>query len=195
MNELHLVERFFTTWISTCEERLSDLLENWDRSPFYTANIFTDPCAIIEGVATKLGFKCYCGYYSIDAVLFKPEDYVPRIPIGQTWIRRIRIAFEHENDFGSGLFQEVSHLLITDCDLRVVVSYAGETACRDDELNYLHGVIKGSDRSAQIANDSSFLFIIGNRDPAKTKAIWSGYVYQQDDWKRLDLQAPHTQAL
>jgi hypothetical protein len=57
-------------------------------------------------IASRMSLRSYCGYYSIDAILFAERDLVPNIPIGTTWVRRV--AFEHENDFNSGLFQEVS---------------------------------------------------------------------------------------
>lgn len=186
MSERPLSQRFFEAWIETCEERLPELLLHWDSCPFYTATILKDANSIIKVVAKKLEFECYCDYYAIDAVLYKREDLVPEIPTSLTWLRRVRIGFEHENDFDSGLFQEVSHLLITDCDLRVLVSYAGEASCRDGELECLHRLIRGSDRSARVAESASFLFIIGNRDPQKTKAIWTGYFYQESGWKRVD---------
>lgn len=110
---------------------------------------------------------------------------MPNIPVGTTWVRRIRIAFEHENDFGSGLFQEVSHLLITDCDLRVVVTYPDSRDRLDRELQYLHAIIAGTDRANQIAETGAFLFIAGWRDVEKGAIEWWGYVYEPTVWRRL----------
>src|SRR5438309_6138042 len=91
----------------------------------------------------------------------KRKTLSPGSPPNTTWLRRIRVAFEHENYFNSGLFQEVSHLLITDCDLRVLVSYPNDPDAElSYQLKYLHEVIKGNDRSDQISEASSFLFIV-----------------------------------
>ena len=100
-----------------------------------------------------------------------------------TWIRRIRIAFEHENYFNSGLFQEVSHLLITDCDLRVLVSYPNKRDEFDSQLVYLHSIIAGTDRSNQIAETGAFLFISGWRENDTIE--WSGYVYERTQWRKI----------
>jgi hypothetical protein len=125
-------QEFLKHWVDVCTERNGTLLKDFSNSPLHTAHVLTEKNSVIEAIAERMKLKCYCGYYSIDAILFKdPDDRVPDAPPGTTCIRRIRIAFEHENYFNSGLFQEVSHLLITDCDLRVLVSYPN----RDDELS------------------------------------------------------------
>jgi hypothetical protein len=177
-------QEFFKFWVDACKQRHATLVQDFSKSPLFTAHILTDTNSIIEIIAKRMELTCYCGYYSIDAILFKDrDDRVPDAPPGTTWIRRIRVAFEHENYFNSGLFQEVSHLLITDCDLRVLVSYPN----RDDELKqqliYLHEIIKGSDRSNQISETASFLFIV---DMGTFPSFdWWGYIYKNDDWQKL----------
>ena len=176
---------FLAHWIDVCKQRHDILFGDWPRSSFFTAHVFTAPNCIIDDIAARMGLRSYCGYYSIDAVLFADDDLVPDRPVGTTWFRRIRIAFEHENDFYSGLFQEVSHLLITDCDLRVVVSYPGNHDDFDSELEYLHRIIAGTDRSAQIAATGAFLFIAGWRHVEYGTIEWWGYVYEHKHWRRL----------
>lgn len=85
----------------------------------------------------------------------------------------------------SGLFQEVSHLIITDCDLRVVVSYPGNANELTAELEYLHRVVTGSDRSSAISESGSLLFIVGWRDPTAGTIDWWGYIYRISGWERL----------
>lgn len=176
---------FFAYWIDACKQRHDTLFSDWTRSSFFTAHVFTEPGNIIDDIAGRMGLRAYCGYYSIDAVLFKDDDFVPDRPGGTTWIRRIRIAFEHENNFYSDLFQEVSHLLITDCDLRVVVSYPGNRDDLENELKHLHSIIADTDRSAHIAATESFLFIAGWRHVEQGTIEWWGYVYEQTQWRRL----------
>ena len=147
-----------------------------------TAHVLTEDNSIIKTIAERMRLKSYCEYYGIDAILYDgPQDCVPNAPAGTTWIRRIRVAFENENYFNSGLFQEVSHLLITDCDLRVLVSYPNDEDELKPQLEYLHEVISGSDRSHQIAKDSSFLFIV--EVGTMTCLDWRGYVYKDDAWQ------------
>src|SRR5437879_6355436 len=125
MNTPQLAAEFFKRWVDACGQRHDVLFQDWPNQRVFTSHILSGPSPIIKDVADGLELKCYCGYYCLDAVLFKEIDLVPDRPAGTTWLRRVRIAFEHENNFKSGLFQEVSHLLITDCDLRVLVSYPG----------------------------------------------------------------------
>lgn len=149
-----------------------------------TAHVITEENSIIKTIADRMQLKSCCEYYEIDAVLFKdPEDRVPDAPAGTTWIRRIRVAFEHENYFNSGLFQEVSHLLVTDCDLRVLVSYPNSKDELDQQLDYLCKVISGSDRANQISENSSFLLIVEvGRLPCLE---WCGYVFKNGRWQDL----------
>ncbi|MBC8883343.1 hypothetical protein H9X57_07600 [Flavobacterium piscinae] len=71
--------------------------------------------------------KCYeRNYYSLDAILYKEEFLVPNIKTNTFWFREIEVAFEHENNFNKNLFQEVSHLLITNSHLKVLVTYPNQ---------------------------------------------------------------------
>jgi hypothetical protein len=175
---------FFKLWVDVCKEREEVHLRDFPKSPLLTGHMLTNENSVIQAVAKRLDLKCYCGYYAIDAILFKdPDDRVPDAPARMTCVRRIRIAFEHENYFNSGLFQEVSHLLITDCDLRVVVSYPNKPAELKDQLDYLFQIIKGSDRSNRISENDSFLFIAEIGQPGYFD--WRGFVYKNDDWTIL----------
>jgi hypothetical protein len=169
---------FFKLWVEICKEREEVHLRDFRNSRLHTGHMLTKENSVIEAVANQLDLKCYCGYYSIDAILFKdPDDRVPDVPPNTTWVRRIRIAFEHENYFHSGLFQEVSHLLITDCDLRVLVSYANKPTELEGQLEHLFRIIKGSDRSNQISEADSFLFIVES-GLQKDCFEWLGHVYK-----------------
>ena len=185
MNPPTNAAQFLDLWTEVCTTQHATLYSDWPHAPAFTADIFTGPTSVIETIAARLGLRAYCGYYSIDAILFSEQDLVPGSPVGQTWVRRIRIAFEHENFFTSGLFQELGHLLITDCDFRVFVSYPGNTNDLDAELQYLHSIVAGSDRAEDIAAARSLLFIVGWRDTTKGTIEWWGYVYEQPAWRRL----------
>jgi hypothetical protein len=177
-------QEFFKLWVDVCNQRRETLLRDFSNSPLLTAHVLAEKNSIIQAIAERRGLMSYCGYYSIDAILFNdPQDRVPNAPPGTTWIRRIRVAFEHENYFDSGLFQEVSHLLITDCDLRVLVSYPDSERELKQQLDYLHSIIKGSDRSNQISEASSFIFIVDMG--TKTSFEWWGYIYKNDDWNKI----------
>jgi hypothetical protein len=186
MHEILNATDFFKVWVDICGQRRDVLLSSWCNSPVFTSRILSEPNCIIQAVASRLNLHSYCNYYSIDAILFSRDtDLVPEIPAGTTWVRRIRVAFEHENHFDSGLFQEVSHLLITDCDLRVVVTYPGNPEELNVQLKYLHKIIAETDRSDRIAENSSFLFIAGWRDIAGGAIEWWGFIYDRTQWRRI----------
>jgi hypothetical protein len=175
---------FFNVWVNICTQRRDALLDCWVNSPVFTSRIFSEPNCIIEAIASSLNLRSYCGYYCLDAILFERDlDLVPEILVGTTWVRRIRIAFEHENHFDSGLFQEVSHLMITDCDLRVVVTYPANGDELGTQLKYLHRIIAETDRTDHIAQSEGFLFIAGWRDAHAANIEWSGFVYDRTEWR------------
>jgi hypothetical protein len=106
---------------------------------------------------------------------------VPDISEGWCWLKDIRIAFEHENNFNSGLYQEVSHLLITNCELRVLVTYP-DNGDITKTFNYLHTIIKGSRQNEEISESGSFLLIFGY----EAGFAWEGYIYNTEKWIKID---------
>jgi hypothetical protein len=171
---------FYNAWFETVNGRKEHLLKIWRTWNEYTLHIKGDENCIIEEVAQKLNLLCYPrDYYAIDTILYKQEDLVPKINEGTYWFRDIRVAFEHENNFNGGLYQEVSHLLIVNADLKVLVTYPnGETK---SQLNYLHEIITGNRQSKTIAEEESFLIIFGYEN----EFAWEGFVYKEEGWKRL----------
>ncbi len=170
---------FFDAWVKVSEERKAVLLAKWVSYAQYTAEIFDGKDFFVKAVAGKLdpeprNLDVYCGYYSLDAVFFKEKDRVACAPEGQNWFQNIRIAFEHENDFNDALFQEVSHLMITRADLRVLVSYPGNEAELTKQLKCFAEIIG---RANFAGADPAFLFIAGQRDSSRTNIIWRSYVY------------------
>lgn len=172
---------FFQAWFETVQNRKEHLLKIWRQNTEFTSHIKSDDNSVILEVANKLNLLCYpYDYYSIDTILYKKEDLVPGLNEGQYWFRDIRVAFEHENYFNSGLYKEVSHLLITNCDLRVLVTYPNDDG--QEELKYLHGIINGHRQSKIISDEESFLIIFGG----EAGFIWEGYVYKEDNWKQIN---------
>ena len=175
--------RFFELWVQTCTTQFATLYRDWPNPPVFTADILSGPKSVMGVIESQLGLHGCNEYYHLDDMLYSDEDLVPGIPEGQVWVRRIRVAFEHENFFLSGLFQELSHLLVTDCDLRVLVSYPDNESELNSQLQYLHSIVAGSDRASTIAASQSLLFIVGWRDA--TKIEWWGYVYEPTNWRRI----------
>src|ERR1700733_8693010 len=137
---------FFESWKRVCETRKENLLAAWDRGSDYTSEIFDvrDEAVIVQ-MERELELKAYGNYYSLDAIFIDDGDRVHCAPTSQNWFQNIRVAFEHENYFRSGLFQEVSHLLITRADLRVLVTYPNNEDELEVELKKLAQIITASD--------------------------------------------------
>ncbi len=173
---------FYKTWLDVVNKRKEHLLAIWRIPTEFTPYIKSDEDSVLREIAEILGLKCFpYDYYSIDALLYLEQDLVPNIHAGSTWVRDIRVAFEHENYFNSGLYKEVAHLLITNCDLKVLVTYYPQ-GDYETELDYLHSIIKGSRQSKTLSDNENFLLIIG----AESDFSWDGYVYKEDAWKLLN---------
>lgn len=170
---------FFREWVLAVNQKKSELIELWNSQKQFTKLILGDgnPEAITKIVGKALGLEVYSrDYYSIDTTFFRPEDHTPNVAKGQTWFRNITIAFEHENNFHKKLYEEVSHLLIVNCELRVLVTYPNENP--DNIMNYLHEIIKGSKIANHLSDSASFLIILGT----KNSFDWRGVVYHNENW-------------
>jgi len=169
---------FYEIWKESVEAQQELLSDIWRKNPVYTSQIFSQD-GILNAVAQKLQLFYYSNYYYLDAVFYKPEDIIKE---NEFWFRDIRIAFEHENNFRSGLYKEVSHLLTTNADLKVLVSYPnGEI---NDELEYLHSIISKSRQAKIISDDQSFLVILGYENEFE----WQGWIYNDEEKWHLILE-------
>ena len=73
-------------------------------------------------------------YYTIDHVLYRDEDRIAEgvLPFGTskvkgTWLKHIRVAFEHENHLDkAGGFQEIAKLILFNADLKVLMGWADQ---------------------------------------------------------------------
>jgi hypothetical protein len=173
---------FFKIWFETVHNRKEQLLRIWRNSREFTHYIRNHEDSVLKEVAKKLDLLCFPhDYYCIDAIFFKEEDRVPDIEYA-TWVRDIRIAFEHENYFDSGLYKEVSHLLLINSDLKVLVTYYPQ-GDHEPQLEYLHKIIKGGRQSKSLSDDEGFLLILA----AENGFLWEGFVYKEDGWKEIRL--------
>ena len=183
MEKVKAVE-FYNAWLKIVNKRIDELLPIWRNNKIFTSCIIGNDSSIIKEVANELDLLSYeNNYYCIDTILYKTEDRTPKIEENSFWFRDLRVAFEHENNFCSGLYQEVSHLLITNCDLKVLVTYPnGEI---ENELEYLHEIISGNRNSNEISKDESFLLIFGYEKDFR----WEGRIYGDNGWIALDTAA------
>jgi hypothetical protein len=174
---------FLRAWRDVAALRENELLANWyNRTPF-TAIVKDERGCMVEKVSETIRLSCYSEYYHTDTIFYDKEtDLVPEIPANQTWVRAIKVAFEHEHSYNNKLYEEISHLLILDSLLSVCVTYPPEGDFRDlPHLQYFHSIIRGSPRANELDGHENFLLIFGYRDPLK----WRGLVYKNDWWKEI----------
>lgn len=179
-------KEFLKAWLETVEEpsRLETLKNIWSNNKEFTNQIINNDDSVIIEVSKRLQLNCYeNNYYSLDAVLYKNDNRVPGINENTYWFREIQIAFEHENYYNKNLYQEVAHLLITRCNLRVLVSYPQYE--KETVSDYLHEIISGCSIANEISEKESFLFILGYHYEGKVE--WEGWVYKNSNekWKIL----------
>lgn len=181
MNDIN-GKSFFSAWKEAVDKQKETLEKIWREHTNFTFQIKGNVDSVLSGIAQKLDLKCYeKDYYSLDAVFYKEEDLIPDLPKGWCWLRNIQIAFEHENHFNSGLFKEVSHLLITNCEVRVLVTYPNRDNI-EDELHKLYSIINGSKLSRKISEEESFLLILGYENGFE----WQGYLYSEKaEWRLI----------
>jgi len=174
---------FFDAWITAVQEMRPQLMANWRDSTRFTTLIKSSEDCVLRRVAARLALECYPqDYYFIDAVFYEPGDAISGIPIGSTWLSGLSVAFEHENDYRSPLYTEVSHLLIANADLRVLVTYPYD-GIEDSEFGPVYSLIRESRHSKEISEKENFLLIFGYPTPFE----WEGFVFKEEKWKRLDL--------
>ncbi len=170
---------FFREWVNIVTERKKEMLSIWRENKKLTNFVKGSDNSIISELSKRFDLFSYeQDYYSIDTVLYKKSDLTPGIKENTFWFRDITVAFEHENSVSSGLYQEVSHLLITNCKLKVLVSYPNEA---EKELPYLHEIIKGTRHSKEISDKENFLIIFGYENNFE----WEGYIYKENKWLKI----------
>ena len=180
MNKISGID-FYNQWCNTLYLRKEEFIPLGFNSKAITGLIFKSENSIISELANKFNLNCHCEYYFLDAIFYANEDVIKEKKNNGLFLREIRIAFEHENYFNSGLYKELSHLLITNADLKVLVSYPGGYDLIE-ELEYLHTLIKGNTKSEIISEEESFLIILGH----EANCTWQGYIYKEDNWKKIE---------
>ena len=175
-------ELFFKNWLLSVNENREILINNWRNSKNFTFSIRGEIDSVLSKVATNLNLKVYENdYYSLDAIFYDEKDLCPRINSNSHWFRNIRIAFEHENNFYSGLYQEISHLIITNCELKVLVTYPNDEEEGFEELKYFSEIIQGNRKEKEFSDNEEILVIFGYENDFQ----WEGYIYKTNEWKKL----------
>lgn len=180
---------FYDTWCKVIESYGKELLtvKRWYNTPALKTQLIEN--TIYKELSKNLGYEHYEGYYHTDTVFYLPQDNIPRTiqPGHTTFLRKIRIAIEHENDFSSGLYKELCHLMIIDCDLRVLITYFNNYPKEKEiEMNKLLQVINGAEDASRFSNEESILFINAAREDTETgffSIYWEGFIFKNNKWE------------
>ena len=180
--------QFYQAWLEVIGNNQEKIQQYCHSKRDYTKLAISDNDSLIIQVAEKLGLSCYnADYYSLDSVLYHEQHRIKKGNDKYHYLSHICVAFEHENCFFSGLFQEVAHLLITLSQLKVLVSYPNsfEEKKVNQELVELHSIIAQTPDSDQISKKENFLLILGYNYKQDSKDSWKGLVFTTEEWKEL----------
>ncbi|GHV87124.1 hypothetical protein AGMMS50255_4200 [Spirochaetia bacterium] len=177
---------FFEIWCKVCKTNQSRLLQYSDNCRDYTSIILKDSNSIINQIenilSSQYDLRKYPGeYYYTDAVFCKQIDFVDDLPenliwkpVTGTWIRKIRIAFEHENLIDHS-YQEIYHLATLDAETKVLVTYPKEGVSLEQHINGFDKIIQQFD-----ARSKPFLIIFGCYNKSTESFDWVGYELKKD---------------
>ena len=179
MNKISSID-FYNQWCKTLQERRTEFITIGFNSKAVTSFMLKEENSIINTIAKEFNLNSCCEYYSLDAILYANEDKITDKESNGLFLSEIKVAFEHENFFNSGLYQEISHLLITNADLKVLVTYPGGYDTKK-EITYLYEIIKRNSKSDYISSEENFLLILGN----EIDCTWEGFIYKEDGWKKI----------
>jgi hypothetical protein len=185
---MSLARDFLSKWNEVVHERKEELLIKW-KGPKkqYTNLIIHNDDSIVNEVAALLSLNCFNGdYYCVDSVFYKDKDRLPGLG-DNCVLKDHRISFEHENDFNSGLYQEVSHLLLLNCDLKVLVAYPNNEGDEKKELINLHKIISSNRQSKIISEEEGFLILFCHEHSDNKLYKWKGWVYvnNEEQWSLI----------
>lgn len=184
MEDLITSKKFYKSWLNSVQNRNTELETIWSDYKKFTSKITGWENSVVQDIANDLNLLCFSdNYYFIDCVFYKIEDLVDPNNKNKFHLKDIRVAFEHENNFNGGLFQEVAHLLLINCDLKVLVSYPQNNLKAEKELKTLHNLIKSSRESEKINDMNNFLIILNYEDTL----VWEGLIFKTNGWEKLTI--------
>lgn len=180
---------FFAYWEQICTENESEIIDAWESGSWgkYTDVILgkANNSSILVQIQQKIdNIDFYQEYYSCDAVFFYPEDCLERKdlekilpPIADdvpptfagTWLKKIRIHFEHENDIKTS-WHEIIQICNIPGELNVLVTYPNNDEKRET-LRCYERILSSTDFTKRL------LVIFGTHTKGTKEANWEGHEY------------------
>ena len=190
---------FYNAWKTVCSDNEDAIIQAWDSGKWkqYT-DLFlgkSNQNSILVLLQQELKLEIYQEYYSCDAVFYKSSDCLDYNDIeilcpqtsrktppifNQTWLKKIRIHFEHENDIRTS-WKEMMQFCVIPGELNVLVTYPND---KDESQNALNCYNK-------ILCDASFrnnvLIIFGTHAKGSTTITWDGYLFESNKFNKIKL--------
>lgn len=149
-----------------------------------------------EELALRMGMFHYSEYYTFDHVFYKEKDRIAEgiLPfetsiVKGTWLKHIRVAFEHENRLdNAGGYQEISKLILVNADVKVLMGWAGKGNNYDSYALDYQKIFAASEQS----EFATPILFIGEYTDAHFDAYlitFSGllkYDFEKNNWIQLD---------
>ncbi|MCB9197538.1 MAG: hypothetical protein H6600_03705 [Flavobacteriales bacterium] len=174
-----LVNRFYQSWLKQVELERDELMSIWRKPKDFTEKVIRQENGILMNIAKDLQLECYnVDYYCLDSVFYLNENVINN-NANSFYLKQIEIAFEHENFFNENLFREVGHLLITNCKLRVLVTYPNDN--EETIMERIREEIDSVEIRSELERNAGFLIILGYENQFQ----WKGYLYHSKEWISL----------
>lgn len=169
---------FLSIWKKICKANEKKILKNWDKAGEFTKIVLKGENSITYQIAKALKMNIKYEYYFVDAIYYSDEDCVKENPKNKTWIQtnggiwltKFKIVFEHENiPYGkNGVYQEISHLINLNSELKVLVTYRDKEIIKEF-IEDMNSII-----TKDVLDDTPILAIVGYEE--NCNIIWNGYI-------------------
>jgi hypothetical protein len=170
--------QFRDAFCRVASTRKKDLVRYWKgNNTFYSKTIF----AMLPEIATELTLSVYPrDYYTLDAVFYLQKD-TEHFPESMTYVKKIEVAFEHENQL-AGSEAEMNKLQLFSAPLKVLVTYATDKY-RQQYLERYTKIIRCADAFSDIGTLRRQLVIFG--ELVSDQPRWYSYQYEQEGFVEI----------
>lgn len=169
---------FYGAFLQVVRQQEPNLLETWEKTPQYTAAMFS----CFPAIAELLGFCCYIrDYFGLDTIFYQEKD-ISHFPEHWNYAKFISVALEHENE-STGTAEEMNKLQLFNAPLKVLITYPSKTNS-EFLLKTYSEIISAADVFEDVSSIRRQLVIFGVREDQKIK--WTGFEYVNGSFQNID---------
>ena len=188
---------FFQYWIKAYEIKKNEICSAWDSGSWKKYTDVLSGSSNSDSVLVEVNkqikqkhpnYDFYQEYYSCDAVFYDKDDILSEEIVNNlmrrkrtnapgnaegTWIKSIKIHFEHENNIKTS-WQEIIQFCIIPGELNVLITYPDET----DDANIAITCYQDILNQANFKKD--VLIVFGTHKKNSKDIVWTGYTYKKN---------------